>query len=199
MLSTYTDLKNAIPSWTVRPDLDVFADDFVQLALAQCNRDLDIEAMNKRVSLSTSSEFVALPADVKSVMNLYVSGNPNSELPYRTRGVIMDISAGSNTGTPSIYTIVGSDIQLAPAPASTISLYLDYKAAFPALSDSNPTNWLTINGMDALLYASLAKASEFIRDDEGAKMWAARYEQAIAELRMQDRKLVGGPLEAVPV
>lgn len=196
-LSTYTDLVNAIPTWMARSDISSAAGDFVDLAVTQCNRDLSIEPMNTRVTLSTSNEFVALPVDYKSVMALYVATSPITSLPYRTRNFIESITYGSYTGTPLVYTIVGTDIQLAPAPDMAYSLYLDYKANFPALSSSNETNWLTDNAMDLLLYASLTQAAKYVRDDAAVKLWTQEYQLALEEVKAQDRSRVGGYLEMV--
>lgn len=147
----------------------------------------------QRSTTTTSSEYTVLPDSFLEARNFQVNGSPVTRLLPMSPQMIDSIYGGT-TGRPAFFSIVGNEIQLAPAPDGSYEIEMDYYKKFDALSDSTTTNWLLTNSPDAYLFGSLAEASPFIRaNDSRIALWEAKYQAAIAELnRESDRAVYSG-------
>ena len=85
-LDTYTNLKTSIADWLNRSDLTAVIPDFITLAEAQMNRDLnELTALQKTVTGTVDSvtTSIAIPADLLNLMNIVLSdGTNNNSLSY---------------------------------------------------------------------------------------------------------------------
>jgi hypothetical protein len=98
-----------------------------------------------------------------------------------------EYSGSSATGYPSFYTISGSVI--ATFPPSTADIIIDYYASIPALSTTNPTNWLLTAAPDVYLYGALMEAAPYMMDDQRRDMpWGQMFERACVDLETNDRR-----------
>ena len=195
-ITTYSELQTAIENWLARSDLTTTrVPEFITLAEAKFNRELSVRQMEQRSTstidtTSASPEFISLPTDFRSMRWLRVSsvtGKPHLDYlspvaldEYRT-------ARGDATGQPTYFTIIGSEIEVAPTPDSDYVLEMVYRKYITALSDSNTTNWLLTLAPDIYLYGSLVEAAKFMRNAERVAVWSSDLQIAIDRLNELNR------------
>lgn len=183
-IATYADLQASVASWLNRSDLTANVPDFIDLAEDMLNGDLKTRSMEAKVTLSSvaGTKTVALPSDMLEMRRLQVVGTYNQPLSYRSPDELSIDYADNRVGQPVVFTVVGSNIELAPTPDAVYSLELTYQQRIPALSDSNTTNWLLTAWPSAYLYGALIAAEPFLKNDERLPIWQALYQQAVERI-----------------
>lgn len=167
-IATYADLQAAVGNWLNRTDLTARVPEFIALAESRMNGHLRNRSMEVRTTLTCTpaSAYVALPADMIEMRRLIVASTstaPSRVLKYLTPDAITNDYPCDTTGEPRVFTVIAGNAQLAPIPDSAYALELTYMQAVPALSDSNPTNWLLTKYPDVYLYGSLMQAVTFLK------------------------------------
>lgn len=187
-LATFSDLQTAIANWTHRSDLSSITGDLITLAEARINGDLDARFQDSTTTLSTvaGTETVALPTDVINIRSVFVDSAQQVTLKYVTPDQFRTLYPYDTSGVPNVYTVIGSNLYLAPVPDGVYSLPITYKARVPALSVSSPTNWLLTTYPNVYLYASLLECAPYIKDDARLQTWKAAYDLAIESVNHQD-------------
>jgi len=200
-ISTYSELQASIAGWLNRSDLSAVIPDFISLAEAQFNRVMRAREMQAQATVNASSAFFALPADFAEIKSLRLTdGSGTWELIAATPEQLSSGMAESSTpSVPQFYSILGDQLQIYPPPNKAYSGNLIYVRLLPALSAANPTNWLLTSSPDAYLYGSLVQASQYLRDAEGLATWKALLEQAIEEVRVADKPVVGPLRTDIPL
>ncbi|MNJ22494.1 hypothetical protein D3C77_168650 [compost metagenome] len=180
-ITNYSDLQASVASWLNRGDLTANIPDFITLGESQLSRDLKARQMEAKTTLSTVAgvNSVALPTDMLGMRRFQVSGTYNQPLSYRSPDEQSIDFADNSSGQPIVFTVIGENAELAPIPDAVYALELTYRQRIPALSISNPTNWLLANWPDAYLFASLIAATPFIMNDERLPVWAQLYKQVV--------------------
>lgn len=194
-ISSYSELKSAAANWLARSDLTDRIPEFITLAEAKFNRNLFVPQMEKRVTTtidtsSTDPEFISLPTDFQTMRRVRlnsVTGKPRLEFMSQTQMDDYRYSIDNTPAQPVYFSIVNSDIELAPTPSENYTIEMVYRANVPALSDSNTSNWLLSLAPDAYLYGALAEASMFTQNDERVPLWLQAYSGA-----MENLNLLGG-------
>lgn len=185
-ISNYSELQTAVSNWLDRSDLSSRIPEFIALCEDSLNRRLRIRAMETRVTASVSSEYVALPTGFLEMRNFQLNTSPKQLLRFVTPEYIDTFWAGSTTGQPKIYTFIGGEIQLAPAPAGSYTSEMDYYKKWDIATDS--TNWLLTNSPSVYLYGSLLVAEPFLKNDKRIAVWESRFDRAIADLELADSR-----------
>lgn len=190
-LSTYADLQASVGSWINRADLTAQIPDFITLAEARFNRDLRLNAMVKRQAVTATSDYMALPSDWLSHLSVTVTGDSSvaGALDYVPVEEFNRLRQQNLTGTFRFYTIQDSNIVLLPAMSSgSVALEIFYYARIPALSGTNPTNWLLTRAPDLYLYAALAAAEAYMQNDERLPQWVSAMQAAIDSLKLESER-----------
>jgi hypothetical protein len=189
-ISTYTELQAAINNWLDRDDLTDRVPEFIALAEARIARRLRVRGVEERSTtpLIAGQEYYSLPSDFLEARNVQINTNPVNSLTYRTPYQLDKEYPSTGTGTPCCFTIIGNEIQLKPIPGSTDNMEISYFQRLSALSGSNPTNWLTANAPDLLLYGSLIEAEAYLVDDPRIPVWKGAFEESILEWTLQEWK-----------
>lgn len=190
-LNNYTNLKAAIASWLNREDLASQIPDFIALAEARFNRDLRLNAMLQRATISATSDNAVLPNDWLEHVSVTVvnDGTIYRPLTYVTNEEFNRLRHQNLTGSFRYYTIQEDNIALLPAMSSgTVSLEMFYYGKIPALSDSNTTNWLLTRAPDLYLYGALVAAEMYLANDERLPVWLANVEKIMDDLRMESER-----------
>jgi hypothetical protein len=187
-LSTYAELQASIAGWAHRTDLTAMIPDFIRMAEVKMTEDLNSREMETTSTLTTTtgSAYVTLPIDFKLVKRLVLVDDPNRVLKYAAPEVLTEDYPNSGTDESILYTIIGSQLQLAPIPDSNYDLSLTYERTIPALSDSNTTNWLLTRSPNAYLFGSLMMAAPYCRDDPRIAVWQQFYLDAINGINLTD-------------
>ena len=191
-ISTYGELKTATANWLDRDDLTDRIPEFISLCESMIIRSLRVrgmETLDTSISTVASQRNYDLPTGYLQMKEFHLTTNPIRALAYLTPEMMFRVWAGSTTGTPNAYTIIGDQFYLGPAPASagTGASMLYYKQ-FDALSDSAPTNWVITNAPHLYLYGTLLQAEPFLMNDARVPLWEKAVRQSLADIQEQDNK-----------
>ena len=190
-LSNYSELQTAVANWLDRDDLTARIPEFISLCEARFNRSLRIRAMetlDTSVSTVAGTKTIALPTGYVQMRDIHLTGNPIVQLQYVTPEIMNRIHAGSDSGKPTVYTVIGDNISLGPTPDAVYSTSMLYYKTFDALSDSSPTNWVITNAPDVYLYGTLLEAEPFLMNDARVQLWSTALTESINKLQEQDNK-----------
>lgn len=194
-LSNYVELQASVASYLARDDLTSVIPDFVRLAEAKFNRVLLHPRMEIRTTLTvntllTSPEFLDLPADFQTMRSVRLpdtAGKPRLQFLTQTQIEDYRYSIDNMAGTPTSFSIVGDEIELAPTPNADIDVEVLYRGNIPPLA-SNSTNWLLTLAPDLYLYGSLLEASPYMQNDERISVWGSALATVIDQLNIHGER-----------
>ena len=186
--TSYSTLKTAIANYLARTDLDDKIPDFVRLAEERLRRDLRIRQMLKVATADTTAEdaTVSLPSDFLAMKDIHIDTTPVRVLQFQNTSNFFRNARTTETGVPTMYTLLGSEFQFAPKPDSAYTLRMVYYYKPDLLSDSNTSNLFLANCPDLLLYGALAEAEPYLMNDDRLATWSALYDRGLASLRASD-------------
>lgn len=187
-ITDYASLQTAVATWLHRTDLTAQITDFISLAEAKLSSDIVSRAMETRTVLTATAgdAYLTLPTDMLEMRRLVLQTDPSIVLKYATPDQIASDYPLSLSSRPSVFAVIGGQLQLAPTPDSNYSIELTYLQRIPALSVSNTTNWLLSNWPNAYLYATLCAAHPYIINDERLGLFQALYNEAVAGINSID-------------
>ena len=187
--STYSDLKTTIASYLARSDLTAMIPTFIQLAELRLRRELRTRQMLVVATANTTGgdSTVGLPTDFLEMRDIHVNTNPITTLAYSAPNSFYNSYRATESGKPTDYTVLATELQLSPIPDSTYQLQMLYYAQPYFLSDTNPGNVFLTNFPDALLYASLGEAEPYLMNDARLQTWASLYDRAISSITIADQ------------
>ena len=199
-LTNYTELKASLANWLNRSDLTTeIADDFIKLAEADFNSKLRVRSMVAQTTITINAETEALPTGFLQVRDFYIlSGSTKCPLRYATPSQMDQMQGTSNTGLPSVYTILGDTFRFSPKPDAEYTGYINYYKTFDALSSSVATNYILASHPAIYLYGSLFHAANFLGgiNPQQVQTWQQMYATAMERLEQNDREdqFSGSPL-----
>ena len=198
-ITTYAELQTAVKNWGKRSDLDSIIPDFIKLAELRVNRNLRIRKMETRTRTDTvaSQEYYGLPTNFVQMRSFRLNTNPLTDLEYLTPEAMDTVWAGSTTGKPQAYTVVGDEVRLGPSPDAVYTMEMLYWQKPAALSDSATTNFMLTANPDALLYAALIELSSYAENDAGVMKWTQLFNETIRAVQTEDDRdrASGGALQ----
>jgi hypothetical protein len=184
---TYSDLVSDLEAYLNRTDFTTHIPRFIELTEARLNRLLEDPDMEVITTAVTAGQYLALPADFGEMRSINVGT-------YRLNQASAADFSGfpSVSGIPTAYGIFDGQIAFAPIPATGSAVSLLYVRKIPALTVSNPTNWLLTRAPDLYIYGCLLQAHVFGWFDERVSMFKSAFDEAIQELRTDgDRRRLG--------
>jgi hypothetical protein len=186
---SYSALKTTIANYLARSDLTSVIPDFIRLAEERLRRDIRSRQMLVVATASTTGgdSTVGLPTDFLEMRDIHLNTTPVTTLRYKAPNSFYETSRATESGKPQDYTILGSEMQLAPIPDTTYTLQMLYYSKPTLLGDSNASNVFLANYPDALLYGSLAEAEPYLMNDARVQTWAALYDRAITSINTSDQ------------
>lgn len=194
-LDSYSNLQAAISDWLVRPDLTTQIPDFIALAEARINRELRVREMVTQATGTVATQSLAIPSDFVEVKRFTLDTASDMPLEYRPLEDSELRVAGTTSGQPRWFSVLGSEWRLYPAPDGSYSYTLDYYAKVPKLSASNTSNWLLVKAPDLYLYGALAEAYSFLLEEDREQYWASRFDRVKGSLHLAEArtKRTSGP------
>lgn len=187
--TSYSELKTTIANYLARSDLTSVIPDFIRLAETRLQRDIRTRQMLVVATASTTGgdSTVGLPTDFLEMRDIHLNTTPVTTLRYKAPNSFYETSRATESGKPVDYTVLGSEMQLAPIPDTSYTLQMLYYGKPTVLSDSIASNVFLANYPDALLYASLAEAEPYLMNDARVQTWAALYERSITAINTSDQ------------
>lgn len=138
-------------------DNDGYAADKIYRAIGRAeayfNRALRTPRMETEYQFTADTEETDLPTDFLQLRSIYLEGSPDNPLTAFSPAGLRQTYRGVS-GTPAAYAIENRRIVLAPVGTATLTTL--YYARIPALTDSNPVNWLLDEHPDLYLHQVLA-------------------------------------------
>lgn len=191
-ITTYTELQSAAVEYLARDGdvtLTARVPTFIQLFEAKMNRALFVPQMEQRstATVDTTSdepEFISLPSNFQTMRTVRLNGvTGKPRLSFMTPTQLSDYrySVDNVSDQPCYFSIVGSELELAPTPGQAYVLEMVYRKNIPALA-SNSTNWLLTLAPDLYLYGTLLESAPYIKEDARINTWAAGVSSALSAL-----------------
>jgi hypothetical protein len=187
-LDSYSALQTAVETHLARVGDSSIASvlpDLITLFEAKAARRLRTRQMEERSTADLSTQYLALPTGFVEMRSLKLNTDPVQDLDFATPDFISRVWAGSEVGTPKVYSIIGSELMFAPSPDTTYTVEMAYYK-FSGLSDSNTSNWLLESHPDAYLYGTLVEAAIYLKDEARAVLWTQLRDQAFDAIDRED-------------
>ena len=182
-ITTYSELQASVASWLNRDDLAAVVPTFIALAEAQIARDVRHWRMIEQATLTVNDQYEAIPDDWVETIRMVLSTSDRRKLETGSLNELMDRRhVDDSVGAPMLYAHVGDQFEFYPTPDGSYSVELTYYRTVPALSGSNPTNWLLTQAPDVYLYGSLVQSAPYLSDDQRATIWAGFYAASVSQL-----------------
>lgn len=183
-LSTFADLQSAVSSWLKRADLANYTADLITLGETWIYRHARTRDMEASLSVVIGSGVAALPSDFIALKNARISGNPDTPLNIRPAEWIYDsYPLRSSTATPKYVAVEGSNLIFGPYPDAADTVVGTYYKTLGALSAS--AHALYTNNPDLYLFAALAEAEAFVKNDARIATWMAKRDMILADVNKQ--------------
>lgn len=193
---TYAELKTYLRGLINRSDLtDELSAQFIRQAQVRLERLLRTSFMQRYVSFNPprADGVFRVPVDYLELIDLF---HEKGELERVDMGRwLRQPTQGS---APTMFVQTQHDIRMRPYPATTDTMFLRYYGSEPNLSADTDTNQWTLAAVDALIYGAAELAGDYF-EDERLQRYAARFDNAVNELRDQQlQEDFSGPMSIQP-
>jgi hypothetical protein len=189
-ITDYASLVTAVTEYLAREEdttLIARIPTFLQLTEAKLNRELYVRQMENRATTTidittTEPEFISLPDDFQSMRRVRLSSVAGKPHLLFKSGVQMDEyrTSGANVSArPYYFTILGTEMELAPTPDQDYEIEMVYRATIPPLTVTNTLNWLLTLAPDLYLYGALLESAPYIKEDARIQTWGAGFATAL--------------------
>ena len=193
-MTTYAILKADLIDLTENNSSDFATEsdqfiDTVELRLSRELRNCPELYKHQTSTLTISDPFITKPTDLITTISFQVlsSAAKRTAIEYRDVSYINEYwPTRTSTGTPKYYADWNDDVFIvAPTPSAGLTIEINYRKRFEALSSSNTTNWLTANAYDLLLYGCLIEAAIYDKNPQMMQMYEKRYQEALAAVNAE--------------
>lgn len=186
-ITTFSDLKTAISTWSNRSDLTSLIPDFITLAEARLNDMLLLKNYESEESLTLTQDqnYVAIPSGYISPITLWLIVDGErvvlqqvlpEQLPYHT-----------DATQPQFWAIDGANIRFdCPAGEAYSAKFRMFKSS--NLSDSNTTNYLLTRRPDIYLAGGLVEVGRYTRNEKLIAQWEPKFVQGTNELKAAESR-----------
>lgn len=184
----YSDLCTKVADWMHRTDLLSLMPTFVAMAEENMSADIQSRSMDAKTTLTTvpSVSTLPLPGDMVEMRRLQVVDSYNTVLKYVSPDQIGVDYDRNLQARPVEFTVIGGNIELAPIPDSAYSIELTYKQRVPALSRTNPSNWVLANWPSIYLFGTMIQACNYAMDFERQAVAQKMYQEAVNNVNSVD-------------
>lgn len=192
-LSNYSEISDGLAKWLNREGAASITDnipDFIAIAQRRIHRECDLNAMEESTTLTIDSETVAKPTDLLRMKGMYIQESENS-YPL-TAASLQEVKRHNKRGRPYKFAIVGDNFVF-PALDQNYTADLFYYKRLDILSSTNTTNWLSENEPEFLMYAAMVEACSFLKDDQRAQFWEARYQGVKESIELSESAMDKAP------
>jgi len=170
-------------------DFATQADEFIETTEIRLSREIvNCPELYKHQTstLTIGDAYITKPSDLISMISFQVlsSASARTALEYRDVSFINKYwPTRTSTSTPKYYADWDDDyLIVAPTPSAALTIEMNYRKRFDAISSSSTTSWLTANAYDALLYGSLIEAAIYDKNPQMMQIYEKRYQEAVASI-----------------
>lgn len=182
-LSTYNDIKTAIPQWAERSDISSdLIDQFIYMTEADAYQQLRVPAMEFQVLLTLEQGRVVIPFDFLELRRLTWEGDGETTLQYLPWDQFVTVN--SNPGsTPMYFSRQGANWFISGDPGDGQQLLCHYYRYFDPLTPTNATTWLLSMSPQAYLFGGLKYLYEYVMDQDRATYWGNKFDKELNKLQ----------------
>jgi hypothetical protein len=192
---TYSSLVLAIQE-TAENTGSEFVDsipNFISRTEKRLTRDIDLQGLTKFATTNfvTATPIYQKPTNALIVKNLtIISGGSRINLVMKTKEYLNDYWPDrTSVGEPRYYANYGTELLVAPAPASAYPAEISYVVEPTALASSTQEeNYFTQYCSNALFYGSMVEAALFMKNPTAANIWESFYGRELAALNNEARR-----------
>ncbi len=199
-ITTYAELQTAVKNWIHRADLDTYIVDFITIAEKRIFREVRTREMEASFSDTTSSNAVALPTSYIELKYAYVDKDSDQHLKRTDASFLYEKYPTSSATSSRPYFIAreGSNFIFGPPAQDGLTIKGYYYKDVGPVSSSAHTVFTTYP--DLYLFASLAEAEPFLKNDKRIAVWEAKYQNLKQMINgLHDREdLSGSDLQMRP-
>jgi hypothetical protein len=194
MISTYSELKDAIADWMHRSDLSARIPDFISLTESRLSQDIsDIALLRSEAKIVTAAGQRTYAAPAGLIKVEYARRKEPASTPMQivtARVLAQKYAFEQYTSLPNFIAFDGAYLVLHPTPNGAYTVDYFYQNTIDPLSDSNPTNVILKRFPALYLWGACHEAAMFIRDVALAQGAEQKYQAALTNARSVD--YVGG-------
>jgi len=190
MAWTYTTLKTAIQDYLETDEATLVANMpvIVKQAEDRILKSVQLPDFRRNVtgSMTGDDQYLAAPTDYLSAYSMAIDNSGHEFLLFKDVNYIRQVYPSvSTTGVPRYYALFDeSYFLIGPTPDQSYAVELHYFHKPESIVTAS-TSWLGDNAESTLLYGCLVEAGTFqYGDADMMQMYAARYEDALAKLRL---------------
>ena len=184
-IDTYATLKTAIAGWTHRDDLTASLGDFITMAETRIFSDLKVKEMEARTDYTPTSRYLTTPTRLTSIRRIVAKAATPVELMATSPDGLRRVY-DTATGTPSHYTVLGSEIEFNRIP--NVDMEILHFAAPAALSDTDTSNAVLSAYPQIYLAACMVQAGLYMVDDGMVAKWQGMYADAVSAANRKSNK-----------
>ena len=197
-ISTYAELQTAVGNWLKRSDLSSSIPDLIMLGEKWVFRHARTRDMETEFNVTIASGVAALPSDFVAMKHAYIDGTPITTLQSKSASwILLRYPLRQAADVPKFFAQDGSNLIFGPYPSSDYTVKGTYYKRLTSIQSS--ANALFTANPDLYLFAALAEAEPFIKNDKRAALWVAKRDEILRDVNGEDKSamLSGGPLAMV--
>lgn len=179
---TYAQLQTSIADYLNRSDISATTvRDFITLAESKINRSARLRDQETTtvITMTTTGAFNSLPSGFIDIIDAYYNSD-DVRLVQVSADKLGAVRSGTSSGQPRYFTISNRlDYEVTPAVAYTWTLKYWKKWD---LATNTVTTQLLIDHPGAYLYAALAEAEAWLKNDPRIVTWKAMANEALQEI-----------------
>jgi len=184
-LSTFSELKASVSTWLARSDMAGYAEDFIALAEARLNRELDPVETTATITATPSIRTIDVTShSVEEPIALFLADpalGDEREVLKRADGTFPYLS---DPDAPAIWAYTPNTITFDRPADQAYSLRFLFAQRFN-LSDAAPTNWLLTYHPDIYLAATLIWGNILKRASDEAGPFIAVLAEGLPSVKRQ--------------
>jgi hypothetical protein len=172
--STYAGLQESIAGWLHRADLTARIPDLIALGETRIYREVRARPMEVAFSDTIASGVIALPTSYIELKYAYVATNPTQTLKRQAaRWILEKYPQRVGYGEPRYIAREGSNFIFGPYPDSSYTISGYYYMNLGLVSAS--AHALFTENQDLYMWAALAEAEPYIKNDKRIGVWESKY------------------------
>lgn len=195
-ISTRAELESEIAAWLDRSDVEARIPGFISLFEGEANRKIRGADAIARCRGTINQGYVELHDRYLELISVRLPLIPCPKpITYKPPDELATLFYAEPSGTPRYFTILGREMQFAPAPADATVVEMVFYKYLQLGPEPAATNWLLTKFPDVYLWGSLVMSNAFLKHDERVTTWADRLSNAMEELNQSSRmSQLGGKL-----
>jgi hypothetical protein len=203
VLSTYGELKTGLGDYSGRAANVTWLANlplFVRRAHDVAMRELRIPLLQTTTDLTINAERVAVPADYRAPVRLFIDGAYDSPLTPTSVEMRVKEAVTQSSSRPRVFSREGGYLAFGPIPDTTYTGKLLYYRTLAFFASDAATNDLLTLHPWIYFYGAMAEAARFDKSDEDIMTYEAMFRAEIDAVNTSELtdSMAGGTLMPTP-